>query len=442
MIKEKIKILQHPVTIIISLLIGILIGIFFKDQALKVEPIGNLYVTLLQMCVIPVMVSSITVSIGRLVRNKSNNNDGIKLVGTFIAFAIGTAIISIIIAFIFKGVLEPSVKTKSAIGEAVISQGISGENSLAVVKEISSTGLIEIAEEQTSIMDFVVQVVPSNIFKALTDGDMLKIIFFFIILGSAMQFLPKEYYNQLIVVFEALAEAFSKIIEKIILLLPIALIALISNQVAKTGYGLLISLLNLAGIILGVGLILFFISSIIIWKRSNKKYVEQFKYLKEAIMISIFTRSSYAAIPYAAKGIKETIDGDGNKSNLAVNLGVAIFRYGSIMIFTVCSVFAIYLFNKELTFNTIIIIIVASIFAATATSGAPGIIGLTLIDIVLVSLGLPTGGAMFIVMLTLIPVIDPIDTIINVYPNCAVAAINSNISKKEVDVNYEAKTNI
>ena len=417
------KLLMHPLVIVISLILGIVVGIAFKNQAIKFDPIGELYVTLLQMCVIPIMVSSITVSIGRLVRNKSSNNEGLKLVATFLSFAIGISLISIFLSIGLKSFVEPSGNTKNAIGEAIINEGIKGDDGFAIIKEISSTETLTFVEDEPSILSFIIQIVPSNIFQALTDGDMLKIIFFFIVLGSSMKFLPEDYYKQLIMVFEAIAEAFNKIIEKIILLLPIALVVLISNQIAKAGYELLISLLGLAVIISGIGLLFFLVSSLIIWKKSDTNYFEQYKYLKEAILIALFTRSSYATIPYAAKGINETIDGDQYKSNLAVNLGVAVFRYGSIMIFSICSIFAMYLFDKPLSLNAIIIIVIASIFAAAATSGAPGIIGLTLIDIVLASLGLPTGGAMFIVMLTLVPVIDPIDTIINVYPNCAVAAI-------------------
>jgi len=82
--------------------------------------------------------------------------------------------------------------------------------------------------------------------------------------------------------------------------------------------------------------------------------------------------------------------------------------------------------------QTVIIIVTISVLAAMAASGAPGIIARTMIAMVLTPLGIPS-QAIVVMLIAIDPIIDPLTTLINVYPNCAAAAIVSSSGKTKPD---------
>lgn len=150
--------------------------------------------------------------------------------------------------------------------------------------------------------------------------------------------------------------------------------------------------------------------------------------MKDTIIISLGTRNSFAAIPSAIEAFQNRLELDPERVNLTMPLGITICRYGNVMLFSICSVFAARLYNHKLDIQTIVIIVCISVLAAMAASGAPGIIARTMIAMVLTPLGIPA-QAIIVMLIAIDPIIDPLTTLINVYPNCAVTAIVSGSKK-------------
>jgi len=169
-------------------------------------------------------------------------------------------------------------------------------------------------------------------------------------------------------------------------------------------------------------LVIFFISTLIIWRYAGGSYLRQYRVLKDAIMIALGTRSSFTALPSAISGLADGLDLNKDRTKLTVSLGFTLCKYGKILIFCIGSVFAAYLYDYSLGPESYIIIIIGSILAGMAASGAPSIVSRSMISMVLAPLGIPA-EAIIVILLAIDPIVDPVITLVSTYPNYAVTAI-------------------
>jgi len=341
--------------------------------------------------------------------------------------------IGIVVGLIAKPGSRIDDRTRVFIGNMIIESHEKGnKNESSVESDRSGTSLVvEIhsekrAEEKkrknVSLINFIVNIIPENIFTALANGENLKIIFFCIILGIMMQFIPDQSSNNMITILEGVFDAFQKVITIALYFLPFGLASLVASQISGIGISVLSSLLTVIILVYITVLIIFIIATIVIWRASGKPWHLQFKALKDVIIIALGTRSSFATIPSSLSGLTKELDMNEGKVKLVIPLGITLCRYGNTVIFSFMAVFAAQLYGVAIGFNEILVILIGSVLASMATSGAPGIVARTMIGLVLTPLGIPS-GAIIVILLAIDPVIDPVLTLLNVYPNCASATL-------------------
>lgn len=428
------KFLLSPVSILIGIAAGVAIGVWFKPGVFLLKPIGDIYLSLLQMCVIPVMASAVVISIGKLMRDGKANVYIRKIVGTFSFMLLAVALLCTVVAIAAVPLTETGADVKKEIGKMMLQSGVAGEASLqdnSVIKEID-TRYPEVEEDENLLIKFLIDIIPRNIFSALTNGENLKIIFVFIIFGIMLKFTSDDIYKGIMVLFEGVYQVFQKIIKTLMYMLPFGLCGLIAVQFSTMGFSVLIPLSRLI-LLIFILVILIFVGCSIVMKLSTGKSINaMLSAMKDTIIISLGTRNSFAAIPSAIDTFQNKLGMDPDRVNLTLPLGITICRYGNVMIFSTCSVFAARLYNHKIDIQTFIIIVFISVLAAMATSGAPGIIARTMIAMVLTPLGIPA-QAIIIMLIAIDPIIDPFTTLINVYPNCAAAVVVSSGGNAESD---------
>lgn len=420
------KFLLSPISILIGIAAGIAVGMWFKPGVFFLKPIGDIYLSLLQMCVIPVMASAVVISIGKLIRDGNARVYIKKIAASFSIMLVLIAILCTISAIAAKPLTESGTDIKKEIGKMMLQNEEADSDSIqenSVIKEIDTRYHVVVKEENI-LIKFLVDIIPKNIFDALANGENLKIIFVFIIFGIMLKFTSDSIYNGIIVPFECIYQVFQKIIKILMYMLPLGLCGLMSDQFSTMGFSVLIPLTRLVLLILSVSILIFAGCLIIIRVYTGKSINKIFSAMKDTIIISLGTRNSFAAIPSAIDAFQNKLDMDPDRVNLTLPLGITICRYGNVMIFSICSVFAARLYNHKLDLQTVIIIVFISVLAAMAASGAPGIIARTMIAMVLTPLGIPA-QAIVIMLIAIDPIIDPLTTLINVIPNCAAAAIVS-----------------
>jgi proton glutamate symport protein len=416
--------------VILSMLAGVFIGIYSKGLIKYIAPVGEIYLSILQMCVLPIMISAVVVSISKLLRSKDARSYLYKIIIFSVLFFVGVAIIGLSIGTLSISLTNTDSEMQKAIGKMMIdedeSSNLPGDFKFkSVIKEIDSRHYSQDKKDEDGLMVFILNLIPKNIFTALTRGQTLKIIFFAIILGVMLKFVSEKSGRNLIDFFDGIFEAFQAFIKFAMYLLPFGLCALMADQFSQIGFTILASLITLIILVYLSSILIFLISSLIIWRYSSGSYFRQYTALKDAIMIALGTRSSFAALPSAITGLVEGLKLNKDRSKLTVTLGFTLCKYGKILIFCIGAVFAAQLYDHPLDLESYLIIIISSIFAAMAASGAPSLVSRTMISMVLLPLGIPA-GAIIIILFAIDPIVDPVITLVSTYPNYALTAIIAN----------------
>ena len=192
--------------IFISIVLGVLAGIFLKEQTpIFIQPFGQIFMRLLKLLVIPVVFTSVTLGIVSIGDPKHLGSISTK---AFIYF-ISTGFIATSIGLFLANTIKPGINS-----------------------QISVQGLQNVVENtKPSISELFVSMAPQNIFESLSKGEILPVIIFAILLGVALTKIGNQA-QPIVAFFESAFAAIMKITGWIIALTPIGVFALSANTIA------------------------------------------------------------------------------------------------------------------------------------------------------------------------------------------------------------------
>jgi adenylate cyclase len=423
----KVTLLKHPGVILAAAVVGSVIGLYNAPiSALlgvasfaKILAIpGQLYLFFLQMTVIPIIITAIASSLGKLMRNKNNDGFVKRLVLVFLAGIGITAIVGILLGSLGKPGVGLDEDTRSLLTRLISSE----PQSDALEVSLSASTIVETLQ-RNGLSAFFTSMVPSNIFSALSLGSTMAVVFFSITFGIAIGFLKEDSAALLINLFSAIFEAFQKLVNSSLYLLPFGLVCLMAEQIAAVGIQIFMAMSKFIVLYcIGTGF-LFIVSTIIIWRRSGQK--NPFKVLAimfEPVMLALATRNSMAALPSAINSLCRGLGFNKNQVNLALPLGMTLGRFGNIFYFGIAVFFVAQLYGARLTLVSYVIIFLGVVLAGTATAGASGIVTISVISIALSPLNLPV-EAVLVIFMAIDAIIDPLRTLLLVYANMAATAV-------------------
>ncbi|MDR1586119.1 MAG: cation:dicarboxylase symporter family transporter [Treponema sp.] len=423
------KILKHPLIILLSVMIGVLIGLynapisnFFGVQSFAqlISMPGQVYLFYLQMTVIPIIITAISSSIGRLMRNKSSKGVVRKICIVFLAGIAATALAGMIVGMAGRPGAGLDEDTRSLLTSLISSSG--GESS--EILEVTLSGAPNIAPAAKSGLEaFLTSLIPSNIFSALAFGSTMAVVFFSIVFGIAIGFVNDQSADMLIKLLSAIFEAFQKLVSASLYLLPFGLICLMAGQIAQVGILVFMAMSKFIILYCAGTAALFIIATVIIWVRSG--IANPFKVLAllfEPIMLAFATRNSMATLPSAITCLDEKMRFDKTSVNLILPLGMTLGRFGNVFYFAVAVFFVVQIYGVDLAAAQYATIFIGVILAGTATAGASGIVTLSVISIALSPLSLPV-EAVLVIFMAIDPVIDPFRTFLLVYGNISATAL-------------------
>jgi len=152
--------------VIIGILLGILFGMFIPSLALEQQVIGNVFVSLLKMIVVPLVFASIFIAIAGLGSLERLKNIGLKTLGLYLL----TTALSVLLAIAVMNIIN--------IGEATSSAGLVFEKAKTV--------------QDVTFSSMILSFIPTNIFNSLASGAMMQIIIFSVLLSITSLYLPDE----------------------------------------------------------------------------------------------------------------------------------------------------------------------------------------------------------------------------------------------------------
>ncbi len=353
--------------ILVGFLLGIIVGAVVGEPITALKPLGDLLIRLLKMIVAPIILFSLVVGAASISPRKLGKI-GVKIMVYYIL----TTLIAVSIGILMASAFQPGAGIALA-GEA---------------KEIKP-------KAPPSPVEVVLAIVPTNPFAALTEGKVLQIIFFAIVLGIALAYLMgsenprlKEVGTTAYRVFEGLAEAIYKIVRGILEYMPIGVFALIGFVVAKYGPGVL-GPLGIAVVALYAGLFTHIIVTygvvLGIFKLNLIKFL---KGAKEAMITAFVTRSSSGTLPITMTVAEQNLGIKRSVFSFTLPLGATVNMDGTAMYQAIATFFVANALGIPLTPAQHFMIVLTATLASIGTAGVPGA-GLIMLAMVLEAVGLP-----------------------------------------------------
>ena len=432
--------------IVIGMLLGVLLGFLFlqfesgpkfvKDW---IEPIGTIFVRMLKLIAVPLIIASLIKGISDLKDISKFKSMGVKTMITYIM----TTVVAITIGLSIVNLLKP--------GEGISSETIRHlNNTYATNSDIHAK--ISEAENQKSKgpLEFVVEMVPDNAFKAMSENKkMLQVIFFTICIGISMLLIPEKEAKPLKKFFDSLNSVVLKLVDLIMLLAPLAVLSLLATVIVSTNdVDILLALIRYAGVVILGLLLMICLYLFVISVYTKKSPIWFLKQIAPAQLLAFSTSSSAATLPVTMERVEEHIGVDKEVASFVLPVGATINMDGTSLYQAVASVFIMQvLWPEGLVFSNQIIIVLTALLASIGSAAVPGA-GMVMLVIVLDAIGFPK--EMLPIGLALIFAVDrPLDmlrTTINVTGDACVSMIIAKSEGKlgephvqEWDDNYPSK---
>jgi proton glutamate symport protein len=293
------------------------------------------------------------------------------------------------------------------------------------------------ALRQSILASLFTGMVPANVFSAFSLGNTVAVVFFSITFGIAIGLLKEDSATLLINLFSAIFEAFQKLVNSSLYLLPVGLVCIMAEQIADAGVQLFMAMSKFIFLYFAGTVFLFIASTIIIWLRSGEK--NPFKVLSimfEPVVLALASRNSMATLPSAINSLHRRLGFNKYQVNLTLPLGIILSRFAFILYFGIAAFFVAQLYGAQFTPLSYVIVFFGVIIAGTATAGiSSGIICISMLSIVLGLLNLPV-ETVLLIFIAIDPIADPLSTLTAVYTNSAITAI---VAKRDSGPNEQAK---
>lgn len=399
------QMLKSPWLALLSIALGSYVGVMHQSLAKSIAPLGDVYLALLEMFILPIVVTALIHAIGRIIMEGIGGRYLRRVVLVFIVGMLAASLMALIIGSIFRPGAALGEGNKKVLGETIIQYEQSGS-------------VDDTSQAEPGMFGFLHTMIPGNVFAAASNGNSLALVFFCIVTGIALGMLRNDKAKTALRVVEAGYDAFMKIISWIMYALPLGLFCLVAAKLADMGSEVLVAMGVFVGsFYLGATALVIVYLVVTAW-RSEGGMWSALKAVREPLIIAAGTSSRFAAIPAALRAVSIGFRRDPVSANLVIPLGMNINLQGSVFYFTLAALFATQLYGRALTPAEYLMLPIAGIFTAIAASDAPGIAAIGMISIILEPLGIPVGVT--IILLSVIdPILDPVVSIADVHGNCA-----------------------
>jgi proton glutamate symport protein len=382
--------------IIVGLILGIVIGaIFFGNPSVEkyLQPIGTMFINMIKMIVVPIIVSTLILGVAGTGDMKQLGKLGGK---TLIYFEVVTTI-AIVVGLLAANIFKPGEGIDiSSLAKGDIDQYV--ETS----EEVATHGF----------MDILVDIVPSNIIQAMSEGNMLSIIFFSVLFGLGVAAIGDKG-KPVLAFFQGTADAMFWVTNLIMKFAPFGVFALIGVTVSKFGLESLVPLGKL--MILVYLTMIFFIFVVLggIAKMVGINIFHLIKVLKDELLLAYTTSSSETVLPK----VMEKMENFGSPKDIVsfvVPTGYSFNLDGSTLYQALAAIFIAQMYNIELSLMEQITLVLVLMVTSKGIAGVPGVSFVVLLA-TLGTVGIPLEGLAFIAGIDRL--LDMARTVVNVIGN-------------------------
>ena len=374
---DKPKGLPLHTRILIGLAIGVIAGvvsnyIFGGDHPRVVwvidhitQPIGQLFLRLLLMIVVPLVFSSLVVGVAGIGDIRKLGRVGLKS----FAYCLVISAISVLIGLTLANTIRPGKKIDPATSQALQQRyATDATKSVEDAKKASSAA-------PKPLMAVVETIVPKNPFYAIAGAEnpnMLHLMFFALVIGIAITLIPVTVTGPFLRGLEALYEITAKIIEMIMKFAPYAVACLLFNNTARFGLDLLQALAwFMLTVLLGLSLHMFGVYSLSVYFLSRMSPIDFFKRIKTVILTAFSTSSSNATLPTALRVSEENLGVPQEINSFVLTVGATANQNGTALYEGVTVLFLAQLAGVDLSLGQQLMVVYLAILGGIGTAGVP-----------------------------------------------------------------------
>ncbi len=369
------------------------------------KPIGDIFLNLLFMAIVPLVFASLALGVTRLGGSAAVGRIGAKTVGYFMI----TTAFAAAIGLTLVNVIEPGQYARGQKDGLMAQFGAEAEGRLAAAKK-----------KEFGVQTFV-DVVPANPFKAMVEKDMLAIICSALMVGFALTRIEPHRAKALVDVLEGVNRVAEVIIGWAMTVAPYAVFCLIFSTTSLFGYRLLIALgafvLTVVG---GLALHQFVVLPLLVKFLGGMSPWEFFRKAQGTMLTAFSTSSSSATLPVAIRCAEEELGVPRDVSNFVLPLSASMNHNGTALFESVTVLFLVQVFGGSLGLDQQLVVLVLCILTATGMAGVPGG-ALPLIGLILVQFDVPAGA--IAIVLGVDRVLDMCRTAVNVTADLSTAVV-------------------
>jgi len=339
------------IAVIVAVILGIVVGFVFPDFAVGLKWLGTAFVGLIRMLIAPVIFCTIVLGIGAIRKAASVGRIG----GLALVYFLAMSTVALTIGLIVGNLLHPGEGLQ--ISDALRDQGA----------DLAST-----AEESGGTTEFLIGLIPTTLLSALTDGSVLQALLIALLVGFAIQSLPRSSGEPLLRGVGYLQKLVFRILAMVMWLAPIGAFGAIAAVVGETGLDALKSLgMLMLAFYITCAVFVFGILGLILWTVAKVNVFALLKYLGREFLLILATSSSETALPrLIAKmehaGVSQPVAG------IVVPTGYSFNLDGTAIYLTMASLFIAEALGDPLSLSEQIGLL---LFMIIASKGAAGVTG-------------------------------------------------------------------
>lgn len=391
--------------ILAAMVAGIVVGVAMGDAAAVFKPLGDVFIQLIKMLVVPLVAVSIISGAATLGGSRSAGRIGVVSIG----YIIVTTFVAVGIAIVAGLIFQPGAGLSSEGISLLSSQPKTSDN----VPEMTFWGTI-------------IDMIPANPIEALASGNILQIIIFGLFLGFGIAAIAPEKREKIVNGLNYVLEALIWCIGKVMWVAPLGVFGLMADATGTFGFSILVKVANLLWVdLLAVAVMGLLLYPLTIKLISRVPLNEFFRNMVRPQIIAFSTASSMATLPLTMKACDD-MGISKQTSGFVVPLGATINMSGNAIYYTLVAMFFAQFYGIELAMGQYIAIAVTASLGSIGQAGVPG--PTLLVVAVLAAAKIPIEGLPLLYALDRI--FDMIRTVLNVTGDAACAAVTDRFAKE------------
>lgn len=426
---------MRKISLQIQILFGIILGFLFAllhiklglDPAIQdyIKPFGSIFINSLKASAVPLMVTSLIVGVSSVEDNARLSRIGGK---TFLMYTL-TTIFAVTLGLFIGNVVRPGSVFSPILRAKLMAQVV-----------ISKT----IEAEEVGWSDTIVNLVPENLFKALSSNEsLLQIVIISIAFAMALLKIPARRKKLVVMFCQGVNEAFIEIIQLIMSFAPIGVFSLISSlliELSQGGTGEILDYLYGLGwyagtVLLSLGFMTFFVYPALVALLTKVGWGKFLSAMRPAQLVAFSTSSSSASLPVTIERVENHLGVPEDVTGFVLPIGATVNMDGTALYQGIATLFMAQAFGLDLSFQQQFMVVFYVTASSIGVAGVPGA-SIATTTMLLDILGIPAQG----LTLVMIPdrILDMCRTVTNITGDAAVAVLVASsegwLGKKEEEI--------